>query len=101
MQGLADEIASVHLGYLDNLLLAVKKDGVDVRSYFGWTLVSRVGCIVQSQSTDHPAGYQMDNWEWAEGYGPRFGVTYVDYETGKRTPKLSSRMITEVDSASP
>jgi hypothetical protein len=30
----------VHLGYLDNLLAAVNEDGVDVRSYFGWTLVS-------------------------------------------------------------
>lgn len=29
-----------HTQYLDNLLAAVMEDGVDVRSYFGWTLVS-------------------------------------------------------------
>lgn len=29
----------------------------------------------------------------AEGYGPRFGVTYVDYETLKRYPKDSARFL--------
>ncbi|MBE7182193.1 MAG: family 1 glycosylhydrolase, partial [Terriglobus roseus] len=32
----------------------------------------------------------LDNFEWAEGYGQRFGITYVDYATQKRTPKQSA-----------
>ena len=28
-------------------------------------------------------------FEWAEGYTKRFGITYVDYATQRRTPKLS------------
>ena len=32
----------------------------------------------------------LDNFEWAEGYAPRFGITYVDYETGERILKDSA-----------
>jgi beta-glucosidase len=39
-------------------------------------------------------GYQywsvMDNFEWAEGYDPRFGLIFVDYRTGKRILKDSA-----------
>lgn len=30
-----------------------------------------------------------DNWEWAEGYGPRFGLVQVDRATLRRTPRQS------------
>ena len=43
--------------------------GVNLRSFFYWSL--------------------LDNYEWAFGYGPRFGLVHVDYDTMKRTPKAS------------
>ncbi|MDE7219288.1 MAG: beta-glucosidase [Oscillospiraceae bacterium] len=49
--------------------------GADVRGYFHWALT--------------------DNFEWAEGYGQRFGLVYVDYPTGERIPKDSARWYRE------
>lgn len=54
--------------YLFNVLKA-KKEGVNVKGYFVWTLI--------------------DNFEWAEGYRPRFGLVYCDYESQKRIIKDS------------
>jgi beta-glucosidase len=50
--------------------------GVNLRGYFIWSL--------------------MDNFEWASGYTPRFGIMHVDYSTLKRTPKLSARWYSDV-----
>ncbi|HZC04679.1 MAG TPA: GH1 family beta-glucosidase [Ktedonobacterales bacterium] len=38
----------------------------------------------------------MDNFEWAQGYRPRFGVVYVDYTTQERHIKDSGRFLAEV-----
>jgi beta-glucosidase len=54
--------------HLDVLARAIA-DGVDVRGYFYWSL--------------------LDNFEWARGYEPRFGLVHVDYATQVRTPKAS------------
>jgi len=32
----------------------------------------------------------MDNFEWAEGYGQRWGIVYVEYPTQRRIPKISA-----------
>ena len=50
--------------------------GVDLRGYFVWSF--------------------MDNFEWALGYRPRFGVVYVDFATQRRIPKDSARFLQEV-----
>jgi beta-glucosidase len=40
------------------------------------------------------------NFEWADGYETRFGVTFVDYKGGqKRYPKKSARVIGELFSS--
>ncbi len=38
----------------------------------------------------------LDNFEWAAGYGPRFGIVRVDYDTLQRTPKSSAQWFSEV-----
>lgn len=54
--------------YLSQLEKA-QNDGADIKGYFAWSF--------------------MDNFEWAEGYEPRFGLVYVDYNTKKRIKKDS------------
>ena len=54
-----------------------------------------LGSVKRALSEGVPVlGYQywavMDNFEWAEGYDPRFGLIFVDYRTGKRTIKDSA-----------
>lgn len=50
----------------------------------------------------HPGQHErsltaISNFEWAEGYETRFGVTYVDYKGGqKRLPKKSAKVIGQV-----
>ena len=65
--------------YLGNCLGQLQKalrEGAGVRGYFIWSL--------------------LDNFEWADGYGKRFGVVHVDYKTQKRTPKLSAQYYSSV-----
>jgi beta-glucosidase len=37
----------------------------------------------------------MDNLEWTDGFGTRFGLVYVDFKTQKRIPKLSAQWFRE------
>lgn len=63
------------ISYLKEVYHAIAS-GADVRGYFHWSLI--------------------DNFEWAEGFGPRFGLIEVDYKTQKRTPRDSARVYSEI-----
>jgi beta-glucosidase len=61
------------IAYLHDHLQAVADavaDGVDVRGYLVWSL--------------------LDNFEWAEGYGQRFGIVHIDYASQARLPRASA-----------
>ena len=71
------------VGYLKEYLgaaLRARDAGVDLRGYFVWSL--------------------LDNFEWDLGYGTRFGIVRVDYDTQVRTPKASYRYMKDVIAAS-
>jgi beta-glucosidase len=57
-------------------VLACLADGIDVRGYTYWSL--------------------LDNFEWAQGYSPRFGIVDCDRHTFVRTPKESARWLGRV-----
>ena len=59
---------------LDQLQHAVA-DGAPVDGYFQWS--------------------SQDNFEWTAGYGNRFGLVYVDFDTLERKPKLSASWFRE------
>ena len=62
-------------GYLNAVLDGIAS-GFDVRGYFVWSL--------------------LDNFEWAEGYGKRFGIVHVDFATLDRTPKASFHHLSRI-----
>ena len=71
--GIATDDDTRRIAYIDGALAEVRKcldDGIDVKSFLYWSL--------------------LDNFEWTRGYGERFGLIHVDYETFKRTPKPSA-----------
>jgi beta-glucosidase len=58
--------------FLDQYIRAMREaqaQGVDVRGYFVWSL--------------------LDNFEWACGYRPTFGLVKVDFNSLQRIPKDS------------
>jgi len=62
----------VHLKELYHALEA----GLDVKGYFHWSL--------------------LDNFEWSQGFTPRFGLIEVNYKTFKRTPRPSAFIYSQI-----
>jgi beta-glucosidase len=63
---------SRRIEYLDSHIaatLTAREAGVPVDGYFVWSL--------------------LDNVEWTQGFSQRFGLVWVDMDTGERTPKDS------------
>lgn len=70
--GLADGRDQLRPQFLKDhlkVLAQARAEGVRVQGYCHWSL--------------------LDNFEWAEGYGPRFGLLEVDYVTFERRPRPS------------
>jgi hypothetical protein len=44
---------------------------------------------------DHFLWSAQDNFEWIDGFGNRFGLVYVDFDTLERKPKLSAEWFQE------
>jgi beta-glucosidase len=77
--GIGTDDDDQRLAYVRVALDGVAKclaDGIDVVGYTYWSL--------------------LDNFEWAFGYGPRFGLVEVDRTTQERRPKPSAYWLGEV-----
>ncbi|MCC7440861.1 MAG: glycoside hydrolase family 1 protein [Bdellovibrionales bacterium] len=65
---------------------------------------SYLGELRRAMDADVPVlGYchwsLTDNFEWREGFVPRFGLYGVDYETLQRTPRPSARLVRDISLA--
>lgn len=65
------ERCNFYRDYLGNLSAIAAWKDIQIDAYFAWSL--------------------MDNYEWADGFSVRFGLTYVNYKTQQRIPKMSAR----------
>ena len=78
-----DQEARIHdvkrIAFLREHLVAAHRaivDGVNLQGYFVWSL--------------------CDDWEWRFGFTWRFGLVYLDIQSGQRTPKSSFDWYTQI-----
>lgn len=77
--GIADREDKLRSFYILTHLIALQeaiKKGVDVKGYYHWSTI--------------------DNLEWAEGFGPRFGLIAHDPKTGERAIRQSAKLYGEI-----
>lgn len=77
--GLADRGDQHRVWYISEVLASVHRvisEGVAVKGYFHWSLI--------------------DNFEWAEGFRPRFGLYEIDYRTYERTARPSAQFYADI-----
>ncbi len=71
--GIADREDCMRSSYIEahikEMALLIQK-GMDIRGYYHWSL--------------------LDNFEWIKGFGPRFGLYRVNYDTFERSPTASA-----------
>lgn len=67
--GLADGEDRMRAAFLDAHVRHIGQSHVPVHGYFHWSL--------------------LDNYEWLDGFGPKFGLYAVDRRTGERRPRPS------------
>jgi len=64
----SDEVrCDFYRDYIGNMSAIAAQNNITVVAYYAWSMV--------------------DNYEWADGYATRFGLTFVNYSTQERTPK--------------
>ena len=71
--GLADAEDKLRQDFIKEHLCQIHKaieEGMDIRGYLHWSLI--------------------DNFEWAKGFSPRFGLVEIDYNTLERKPRPSA-----------
>lgn len=74
--GTADASDAFRARFVHDHLAAMASSGLPFERYYHW-------CFV-------------DNWEWADGEGPRFGIVGLDYDTQERTVRESGRFLAAV-----
>lgn len=77
--GLADSEDSLRRWWIESTIVAMERalsEGVDLRGYFHWSL--------------------LDNFEWAYGWWPEFGLVHIDRKKGmKRTIRPSAKWLAD------
>jgi len=77
--GLADATDTKRYNFIEQHLHSVARAiaaGVDVRGYYYWALT--------------------DNYEWSDGFSPRFGLIHINYETQARTIRPSAKIFKQI-----